>query len=71
MAFQSQIFFYKIKKIDPIIINECFLSETGRSRRLVGGATVTLEQVPDQLGLLHPNLPEVTQNKNFFSLFPF
>lgn len=35
----------------------------------MGGATVTLEQVPDQPGLLHPNLPEVTQNKNFSFFF--
>lgn len=32
----------------------------------MGGATVAIEQVLDQLSFLQPNLPEATQNSHFF-----
>lgn len=37
----------------------------------MGGATVAIEQVPDQLSFLQPNLPEATQNSHFFLLCLF
>lgn len=65
MCFLKSNIFLQNKKDPPYCHKGVVLSQTGRGRRLMGGATVTVEQVPDQLGSLQPNLPEATRTSTF------
>lgn len=48
ICFLKSNIFLQNKKRWTLSSSRVFLSETGRSRTLVGGATVTVEQVPGQ-----------------------
>lgn len=73
ICFLKSNIFLQNKKDPPYCHKGVVLSQTGRGRRLMGGATVTVEQVPDQLAAGFPSAQPARGdwNQHFFFLPSF